>query len=114
MKASIDHIATSHVGSLPRPDGLIAANRALEAGEAFDEQAFQQTLRDAVAEVVRRQHELGIDIPGDGEFGKPMGQRVQLRLVVALFLAAARRAQTPASQACTTWRRGGPDPARSC
>ena len=76
MKASINHIATSHVGSLPRPDGLIAANRALEAGEAFDEQAFQQTLRNAVSEVVRRQHELGIDIPGDGEFGKPMGQSV--------------------------------------
>ena len=76
MKASIDHIATSHVGSLPRPDGLIAANRALEAGEAFDEQAFRQTLRDAVSEVVRRQHDLGIDVPGDGEFGKPMGQSV--------------------------------------
>ena len=94
MKASINHIATSHVGSLPRPDGLIAANRALEAGEAFDEQAFQQTLRNAVSEVVRRQHELGIDIPGDGEFGKPMGQSVQLRLVVAIFLATAGRAQT--------------------
>ena len=76
MKASINHIATSHVGSLPRPDGLIGANRALEAGEAFDEQAFRQTLRDAVSEVVRRQHDLGIDIPGDGEFGKPMGQSV--------------------------------------
>ena len=49
---------------------------ALEAGEAFDEQAFRQTLRDAVTEVVRRQHDLGIDIPGDGEFGKPMGQSV--------------------------------------
>ena len=25
---------------------------------------------------MRHQKELGIDIPGDGEFGKPMGQRV--------------------------------------
>jgi 5-methyltetrahydropteroyltriglutamate--homocysteine methyltransferase len=77
MKASTDHIATSHVGSLPRPDGLIAAHRAHEAGESVDEGAFQQTLRAAVAEVVRRQRDLGIDIPGDGEFGKPMAQRVQ-------------------------------------
>jgi 5-methyltetrahydropteroyltriglutamate--homocysteine methyltransferase len=77
MKASTDHIATSHVGSLPRPDGLIAAHRAHEAGESVDEAAFQQTLRAAVAEVVRRQRDLGIDIPGDGEFGKPMAQRVQ-------------------------------------
>jgi 5-methyltetrahydropteroyltriglutamate--homocysteine methyltransferase len=77
MKASTDHIATSHVGSLPRPDGLIAAHRAHEAGEPVDEQAFQQTLRTAVAEVVRHQRDLGIDIPGDGEFGKPMATRVQ-------------------------------------
>jgi 5-methyltetrahydropteroyltriglutamate--homocysteine methyltransferase len=77
MKASTDHIATSHVGSLPRPDALIAAHRAHEAGESVDEAAFQQTLRAAVAEVVRRQRDLGIDIPGDGEFGKPMAQRVQ-------------------------------------
>jgi 5-methyltetrahydropteroyltriglutamate--homocysteine methyltransferase len=77
MKASTDHIAASHVGSLPRPDGLIAAHRAHEAGEPIDESAFQHTLRAAVAEVVRHQHDIGIDIPGDGEFGKPMAQRVQ-------------------------------------
>lgn len=76
MKGSQDHIATSHVGSLPRPDGLIAAHRAHETGEPIDEKAFEQTLRSAVAEVVRHQHDLGIDIPGDGEFGKPMGQSV--------------------------------------
>ncbi len=28
MRMSTDHILTSHVGSLPRPDELIAANRA--------------------------------------------------------------------------------------
>jgi 5-methyltetrahydropteroyltriglutamate--homocysteine methyltransferase len=76
MRASLDHVITSHAGSLPRPDGLIGAHHAHEAGEAIDETAFRQTLSAAVAEVVRRQHELGIDIPGDGEFGKPMGQRV--------------------------------------
>jgi 5-methyltetrahydropteroyltriglutamate--homocysteine methyltransferase len=76
MKGSQDHIVTSHVGSLPRPDGLIAAYRAHETGEPIDEKAFEQTLRAAVAEVVHHQHSLGIDIPGDGEFGKPMGQRV--------------------------------------
>jgi 5-methyltetrahydropteroyltriglutamate--homocysteine methyltransferase len=77
MRASHDHIATSHVGSLPRPDTLIAAFRTLESREAMDEHAFQQTLRGAVTDVVRRQHDIGIDIPGDGEFGKPMAQRVQ-------------------------------------
>ena len=77
MKASLDHIATSHVGSLPRPDGLIAAYRAHEAGETTDESVLGQTLRSAVAEVVRHQRDIGIDSPGDGEFGKPMAQRVQ-------------------------------------
>ena len=77
MKGSVDHIATSHVGSLPRPDGLIAAHRANEAGEPTDEAAFQRTLREAVTEVVGRQRDIGIDVPGDGEFGKPMAQRVQ-------------------------------------
>ena len=77
MRASHDHIATSHVGSLPRPDRLMAAHRARAAGETVDEDAFQQTLRESVADVVRRQHDIGIDIPGDGEFGKPMAQRVQ-------------------------------------
>ena len=69
MRGSSDHIATSHVGSLPRPDGLIALHRAHEAGEVIDEAVMQQTLRGAVAEVVRHQREVGIDIPGDGEFG---------------------------------------------
>ncbi|HXC11642.1 MAG TPA: cobalamin-independent methionine synthase II family protein [Stellaceae bacterium] len=76
MRTSSDHILTSHAGSLPRPDALIAANRAHETGDAVDERHYEETLRAAVAEVVRHQKERGVDIPGDGEFGKPMGQRV--------------------------------------
>ena len=113
-ETSRDHILTSHVGSLPRPDGLIAANRAREAGEATDEAAFQQTLRAAVADVVRRQQGLGIDIPGDGEFGKSMGQRVNygswwsysFQRLGGLELGTARRS--------TTCRRAARSPARSC
>jgi 5-methyltetrahydropteroyltriglutamate--homocysteine methyltransferase len=33
-------------------------------------------LRAAVADVVRRQRDLGVDVPGAGEFGKSMGQHV--------------------------------------
>ena len=76
MRVSSDHILTSHVGSLPRPDHLIEANRAREAGETTDEPAFQGTLRAGVREVVRRQKDIGIDVPGDGEYGKSMGQRI--------------------------------------
>src|SRR5437867_13252456 len=63
MRTSTDHILTSHVGSLPRPDELIAANRARDGGEATDEGAFQATLSAAVMDAVRRQHQLSIDVP---------------------------------------------------
>jgi 5-methyltetrahydropteroyltriglutamate--homocysteine methyltransferase len=76
MQTSRDRILTSHVGSLPRPDALIEANRARAAGEATDEAAFQAQLHTAVADVVRHQRELGIDVPNDGEFGKSVTHRV--------------------------------------
>ena len=79
MRDSRDRILTSHAGSLPRSDDLIEANRARESGGAPDERRLQDQLRASVAEVVRRQKDLGIAIPGDGEFGKSMGHRVNYR-----------------------------------
>jgi 5-methyltetrahydropteroyltriglutamate--homocysteine methyltransferase len=76
MRGSTDHILTSHVGSLPRPDALIAANRARETGETIAPGQFESVLNTAVRDVVRQQAEIGIDVPGDGEFGKAMAQRV--------------------------------------
>jgi 5-methyltetrahydropteroyltriglutamate--homocysteine methyltransferase len=76
MRHSDTSILTSHVGSLPRPEALIEANRARDAGETADDAAFQEVLRAAVGDVVRRQRELGIDIPNDGEFGKSVTHRV--------------------------------------
>ncbi|HEY8290013.1 MAG TPA: hypothetical protein VIG49_12145, partial [Acetobacteraceae bacterium] len=67
MKTSRDHILTTHAGSLPRPDDLIELNRARQDGEASDEAAYQASLSAALREVVRRQHEIGVDVPGDGE-----------------------------------------------
>ena len=74
MKSSTDRILTSHAGSLPRPDALIEANRLRVSG-GIDEAAFQTELTNAVSDVVARQKALGIDLPGDGEFGKAMGSR---------------------------------------
>jgi 5-methyltetrahydropteroyltriglutamate--homocysteine methyltransferase len=76
MTGSRSRILTTQAGSLPRPDDLIELNRARQAGESTDEQAYQTRLGAAVAEVVRRQQTIGIDVPGDGEYGKAMGQRV--------------------------------------
>ncbi len=70
MKRSIDRILTSHVGSLIRPPELIAFLRAQQAHQPADETAFEKCLKNAVADVVRRQAEVGIDVVDDGEFGK--------------------------------------------
>src|SRR5215472_9702734 len=76
MKTSVERILATHVGSLPRPNMLIEANRARDAGETVDGAGFQAMLRTAVTDVVQRQGALGIAVPGDGEFGKSMGHRV--------------------------------------
>jgi len=55
MPNSPDRILTSHVGSLPRPEGLIALNHQRESGDLADEAGYQRELTDAVASVVRRQ-----------------------------------------------------------
>jgi 5-methyltetrahydropteroyltriglutamate--homocysteine methyltransferase len=78
MKRSSDRILTSHAGSLPRPDELIAANARREAG-TVDEAGFQKELAQSVVDVVRRQVAAGIAVPGDGEYGKSMGSKVNYR-----------------------------------
>jgi 5-methyltetrahydropteroyltriglutamate--homocysteine methyltransferase len=65
-----DRIRVTHVGSLARPPELQDFLRAIENEEEYDEDAFQRCLRDSVVEVVRKQHEVGIDFVSDGEFGK--------------------------------------------
>ncbi len=76
MRDSRDRIITSHAGSLPRPEALITANQARQSGGDVSQTQFQQQLQAAVVDVVRRQKDLGVDVPGDGEYGKSMGHRV--------------------------------------
>ncbi len=63
-------ILTTHAGSLIRPQEVLDFLAAKERGEAIDQQAYEQTLRASVADVVRRQAEAGIDVVDDGELGK--------------------------------------------
>jgi 5-methyltetrahydropteroyltriglutamate--homocysteine methyltransferase len=70
MKRSSERILTTHVGSLPRPADLLDMVQARGEGKAVDEKAHAARLRAAVAEIVRKQIDLGIDIIDDGEFGK--------------------------------------------
>ncbi len=63
-------IKTTHVGSLIRPPELLQFIRLRQNGQPYDEKAYAACLKAAVAAVVRRQAEAGIDFPSDGEFGK--------------------------------------------
>ncbi|MGA3140227.1 MAG: cobalamin-independent methionine synthase II family protein [Xanthobacteraceae bacterium] len=72
MKRSTDRIITTHSGSLSRPPDLLALNRARAQGEKVDEAGYEQCLSAAIAQVVRRQRDAGVDVPDDGEFPKPM------------------------------------------
>jgi 5-methyltetrahydropteroyltriglutamate--homocysteine methyltransferase len=67
VKRSDRRILTTHVGSLPRPDDLMA----LYAADAPDA-TLQPRLSAAVSDIVRQQAETGVDIVNDGEHGKAM------------------------------------------
>lgn len=66
-----DRILTTHAGSLPRPADLIELIWARMDGQEVDSAALEDRVRSAVAEVVAKQRELGIDVISDGEMSKP-------------------------------------------
>ncbi|MGD2167552.1 MAG: cobalamin-independent methionine synthase II family protein [Gammaproteobacteria bacterium] len=70
MHNSTDRILTSHVGSLIRPEKILAYSNAIADGLAVDMAAYEQTLSEEVGNVVRDQIAHGIDVVSDGEFGK--------------------------------------------
>ncbi|KZC96179.1 MULTISPECIES: cobalamin-independent methionine synthase II family protein [Clavibacter] len=95
MLDSTDRILTSHAGSLPRTDALIAANAARAAArkaavppsdadgagpdagpDAPPADGLDEVLADAVDGLVSRQREVGIALPGDGEYGKAMSSAI--------------------------------------
>jgi 5-methyltetrahydropteroyltriglutamate--homocysteine methyltransferase len=70
MQRSESRILTSHAGSLPRPDTLIEMNQSRLEGGSVDMAAFNRTLAESVAAVVRNEVETGVDVVNDGEYGK--------------------------------------------
>ena len=70
MKRSETRILTTHTGSLPRPADLVALLNAKELGEGSDRAAFDNRVGRAIAEIVRRQADTGLDVIGDGEHSK--------------------------------------------
>ncbi|MCW5690338.1 MAG: cobalamin-independent methionine synthase II family protein [Pseudolabrys sp.] len=67
MISSRDRILTTHVGSLPRNDKLSDLLVRQEQGQPYDAAEMAAELDKAVAHVVGKQAEAGIDIGNDGE-----------------------------------------------
>jgi 5-methyltetrahydropteroyltriglutamate--homocysteine methyltransferase len=67
MKRSEGRIVTTHAGSLPRPNDLVELYR-----DNAPDGVLLPRLKSAIADVVREQARLGVDIVNDGEFGKAM------------------------------------------
>ena len=70
MQRSTGRILTTHVGSLPRPPGLLDFLEARESGRPVDQAAFDSCLAGAVRDIVEKQVAAGIDSVCDGELGK--------------------------------------------
>ena len=66
----MERILVTHAGSLIRPPELLSFLSARDHGQAHDSSAYQAALSKAVADVVRKQIEVGVDIVDDGEMGK--------------------------------------------
>jgi 5-methyltetrahydropteroyltriglutamate--homocysteine methyltransferase len=70
LTTSAHRILTTHTGSLPRPADLVALLNSKELGKSYDRAAFDARIRRAIADIVRRQADVGIDIVDDGEHSK--------------------------------------------
>jgi 5-methyltetrahydropteroyltriglutamate--homocysteine methyltransferase len=71
VPTSAGRILTTHSGSLPRPTQFLPLVLAQEAGQGGDDAQYEGAVRAAVAETVRRQAEVGVDVLNDGEVSKP-------------------------------------------
>jgi 5-methyltetrahydropteroyltriglutamate--homocysteine methyltransferase len=70
MKRSVDRILTTHTGSLPRTAKVVELLLAEQAEPGARRAELQAAAREAVAGVVRKQVECGLDIINDGEQGR--------------------------------------------
>ena len=94
MKRSEHRILTTHVGSLIRPHEL----RELAADSDEDpkkRELYHSALRNAVAEVVKQQARLGIDVVSDGEFGKPSWSNYILKRISGFEIRPEQKRTLP-------------------
>jgi 5-methyltetrahydropteroyltriglutamate--homocysteine methyltransferase len=67
MQRSTSRILTTHTGSLPRPRDLTRLYALRAQGETTNTAEIDRAGRDAVRAIVRKQHDVGIDVGNNGE-----------------------------------------------
>src|SRR5277367_5398717 len=70
MKRSTDRILTTHTGSLPRSAKVVELLLAEQNNPGARKAELNAAVREAIAHVVQKQIEYGIDIINDGEQGR--------------------------------------------
>ena len=70
MRRSTDNILTTHTGSLPRPAKVVELLLAEKDKPGANRAALDAAVDDAVAGVVKKQIDAGIDVINDGEQGR--------------------------------------------
>jgi 5-methyltetrahydropteroyltriglutamate--homocysteine methyltransferase len=70
MKRSTDRILTTHTGSLPRTAKVVEFLLAEQKKPGARKVELDAAVREAIAHVVQKQIECGIDIISDGEQGR--------------------------------------------
>jgi 5-methyltetrahydropteroyltriglutamate--homocysteine methyltransferase len=70
MRLSTDRILTTHAGIRPRPAALSALLALDEAGKPVDREAIASAIDRSMLDVIRKQHDAGIDIASDGEHSR--------------------------------------------
>ncbi len=98
MIRSTDRILTTHIGSLYRSPELLQFYRRSIAGEPYDEAAFQEQIRAETIAAVKRQSDLGIDIPSDGEMSRFTFLRYFNERVSGIELRPVERRAAPVSR----------------
>jgi 5-methyltetrahydropteroyltriglutamate--homocysteine methyltransferase len=70
MPPSTERILTTHAGSLPRPQSLIALHTAKYGGKIVEEAAMAEAVAAATRAIIAKQIEVGLDIINNGELGR--------------------------------------------
>jgi 5-methyltetrahydropteroyltriglutamate--homocysteine methyltransferase len=105
MKRSTNRILTTHAGRLTGSPELMEVTREIQSGRSSDYEGAIPLIRSSMADVIRHQVALGIDIVSDGELGKiGFGLSYYSRRLTGLNSRPVRPGEAPTMSAGTAER----------